>query len=403
MERIDVYYDTGYDGVCQDHDEEEPSSLLDIVSGISEKTSTDKNLEYINKCYAIRQKLAGWMTMYADFCEDDPDSGLDVDLLRSKISALKACGTQYMTMGCYDCGRDDVKNVPYRCKLRVCPECSTIRKNEWLDRYKSYLESVPSFRIRHMTLTLANADDLPATLTKIQKGFKALRTHWFKDRIEGGLVGYEFHLGKSGGRWNVHCHVLYVGSFIPHSELSATWEKITGDSKVVDIRSIGRGFYCKRRNRKVSAQEKALDYVLKYISKGVGIDGVPDSELAFPGGWGAEEWKKNTKIEPRQKEHRLSGEAVANWDIPALVDLLMQGHKRRLVFAFGSLYGESEKVEHEMECPLCGGGNVYLFDVNALVMVWDSHEEANKVMADYVRRKHQADEQAEVLQVVSYG
>jgi hypothetical protein len=41
--------------------------------------------------------------------------------------------------------------------------------------------------------------------------------------------------------------------------------------------------------------------------------------------------------------------------------------------------------------------------VNALVMVWDSHEEANKVMADYVRRKHQADEQAEVLQVVSYG
>ncbi len=90
MERIDVYYDTGYDGVCQDHDEEEPSSLLDIVSGISEKTSPDKNLEYINKCYAIRQKLAGWMTMYAGFCEDDPDSGLDIDLLRSKISALKA-------------------------------------------------------------------------------------------------------------------------------------------------------------------------------------------------------------------------------------------------------------------------------------------------------------------------
>ena len=108
-------------------------------------------------------------------------------------------------------------------------------------------------------------------MVRIKKHFKALRAYHFKKEIEGGLVGFEAHLGKSGGRWNVHCHILYIGSYISHARLSSVWEKITGDSKVVDIRSIGRDFNCKWRNRKVSAQEHALNYITKYITKGVGV------------------------------------------------------------------------------------------------------------------------------------
>ena len=256
----------------------------------------------------------------------------------------------------------------------------------WVDRYAEWVGRVEAGKLRHITLTLTNCDDLSDGLSRIQKHFKALRLTWFKDEFKGGLVGYEQHLGKSGGRWNVHCHIIYEGSFIPQAQLSLAWNKITGDSKIVDIRTIGKkGFFCKRRQRAVTPQESALRYVLKYVTKGVGVGHVPNLDTELPVAWSLKEWQDNTKISTHMKSRHS-----ADWDIPALVDMLLLTHNRRLVTAFGDWYGRSETVKHESLCPHCGGHQVYLFDANAGVIRWEISEEwqiADRALFDYRKRR----------------
>ena len=330
-------------------------------------------LQYMKRCFNTRQGLVKWLRAYYGVAHRQGlMDGEKLDVFYKKISSLQKCGTHYMTIGCNTCDDKSVVNVPFRCKSRLCPECSAARQRSWVQKYLPALEKIPAHRIRHMTLTLANSDDLYDAMVRIKKHFKALRTYYFKKQIEGGLVGFEAHLGKSGGRWNVHCHILYIGSYIPQYQLSATWEKITGDSKIVDIRSIGRGFNCKWRKRKVSAQEHALNYITKYITKGVGLGlgGIPDFDSSSAEWDNLDQWSKGSKVHAQFDLHKPSKQQVANWDIPALADLLVEGHKQKLAFAFGSLFGQSEASEFELKCPKCGGDDVFLYNHKTCGYLW---------------------------------
>ena len=331
-------------------------------------------LQYLKRCFNTRQGLVKWLRAYYGVAHRQ---GLmdekKLDLFRKKITNLQKCGTHYMTIGCNTCDDKSVVNVPFRCKSRLCPECSAARQRSWVQKYLPALEKIPAHRIRHMTLTLVNSDDLYDAMVRIKKHFKALRAYHFKKEIEGGLVGFEAHLGKSGGRWNVHCHILYIGSYISQARLSSVWEKITGDSKVVDIRSIGRDFNCKWRNRKVSAQEHALNYITKYITKGVGVGlgGIPEFDSLAVSEWGTlDQWSKGSKVHSQFDFHKPSKQQVANWDIPALADLLIEGHKQKLAFAFGCLFGQAQLDEYELKCPKCGGDDVYLYNHKTCGVLW---------------------------------
>ena len=56
----------------------------------------------------------------------------------------------------------------------------------------------------------------------------------------------------------MHLHVIAEGAYLPATELSAAWHKITGDSFVVDVRSLKSG-------------KDAAYYVSKYVTKGTSV------------------------------------------------------------------------------------------------------------------------------------
>ncbi len=125
-----------------------------------------------------------------------------------------------------------------RCKLRWCPICRDVSRmivtkavEEWLA-----LQKYPKM----ITLTLKhNDDDLSVQIKHLYKSFQNLRRRAFFDRlITGGVWFFQLKFNQSTEQWHPHIHCLVAGKFLPHNGLKNLWLKITGDSSIVDIRSV---------------------------------------------------------------------------------------------------------------------------------------------------------------------
>ena len=297
------------------------------------------------------------------------DDWLDgVGVLRRKALNLAKCG-DVLKVGCHQCGGDDLLDIPQHCRSRVCTSCATVRRSEWVEKFLPVLEKYDAKRLRHMTLTLKNCEDLRAGLQRLVKSFRTLRLIHFPDKFEGGLVGYEAHVGLDD-KWNVHCHILYAGGHIKQSELSEVWHKITGDSKIVYINSISKhGYKCKHRKKKISAHQSALEYLLKYVTKGVGIDRdtITDSKSLDTFDWSASDWEQNTSMSP-VKQHKVvnivrGADKAGDWNIATIARFLLETHNLRLLQPFGSFMGAVKTEEKQVfGCPKCGSEMYYLKD-----------------------------------------
>jgi hypothetical protein len=225
------------------------------------------------------------------------------------------CGERIFELECEHCGYK--KRVVFHCKLRICPRCAWLKQKVLMDKYLPYVEHlakhikdlrakmrgrIPRIGLRHVTLTIKNVDDLAAGVDKLRNAFVNLRHQlYYKARILGGIYGVESPVGRDG-KWNVHLHLLYYGYFIPQAKLSDDWERLTGGSRVTDIRYVYDAF-------------RGLDYVLKYITKGIQSDGDPG--------------------------------------VDKLVEFVAALENVRLVQAFGCFLGKIEKPE-PFKCPDCG-------------------------------------------------
>jgi len=317
--------------------------------------SVDSN-EDVNK--NNRQVLADVLLEYADFCKSS-DAELDhddADLLRVKAENLSKCGSDYIRFRCLKSDCSHTFMLGQHCKSRVCPDCSSHKRRNWRDKYLPYLEKVNPSELRFLTLTLRNQEGLHAGMKDIVKSFKRLRLKEMPECFKGGLVGYEAHLGGDG-HWNIHCHVLYHGNYIDQAELSVTWKKITGDSEVVWVSSVlGKGYKCKYRNKRISAQQSALDYILKYVVKGVGVNVDVDSwsDVSLKG---AEDWNQvdiGTALSPFELKNEARACGDARWSVKSLSEFLVYLHKSRLLQPFGSFIGKSCKHEkNQLACPEC--------------------------------------------------
>ena len=328
-----------------------------IVSDIEpdKAPSVDNNVDE-NK--NNRQVLAEVLLEYADFCKSseaelDHD---DADLLRIKAENLRKCGSDYIRFDCLKAGCKHTFMLGQHCKSRVCPDCSSHKRRNWRDKYLPYLEKVNPSELRFMTLTLRNQEGLHAGMKDIVKSFKKLRLKKMPECFKGGLVGYEAHLGKDG-LWNIHCHVLYHGKYIDQSELSKAWKKITGDSEIVWVSSVlGKGYKCKYRDKRISAQQSALDYILKYVVKGVGVnvDVESWSDVSLKG---AEDWNQvdiGTALSPFELKNEARACGDARWSVKSLSEFLVYLHKSRLLQPFGAFIGKSCKHEKsQLACPEC--------------------------------------------------
>lgn len=139
------------------------------------------------------------------------------------------------------------------CRDRFCLPCSIDRSRCLATNVLKALGKRPA---RFVTLTLKQTDAyLGDVLDKLYDAFRKLRTRAFwKNRVKGGCAFIEIKYNAANDAWNVHLHAIVHGRYIPNRDLSREWHKITGDSFIVDVRSI-------------DDEQRIGRYVVKYVSK----------------------------------------------------------------------------------------------------------------------------------------
>ena len=155
-----------------------------------------------------------------------------------------------------------VKVISHKCKLRWCPICA---KNKAYNISKAVEESLkPNAEIRLLTLTLKDdGSGLISSSNRIYKCFQRLRkTSKFKKFVSGGIWFYQLKYGQKNQNWHPHIHCLITGKYFKKAKIKELWQKITGDSYVIDIRYA--------QNKK-----KVLAYVSRYVSRPVALSDCP--------------------------------------------------------------------------------------------------------------------------------
>lgn len=139
------------------------------------------------------------------------------------------------------------------CKLRWCPLCASARRN-WLQGEISHWLNLRG-NTKFITLTLKHTDDpLRVQFGRLYQCFINLRRRGlFTRKVDGGVWFFQITKHSESGQWHPHLHCLLDADFILHKTLSSVWRSITGDSMVVDIRSVHN-------------LDKAADYVARYAT-----------------------------------------------------------------------------------------------------------------------------------------
>lgn len=154
----------------------------------------------------------------------------------------------------------------WHCHDRVCEPCQKRRVMEVRQIVKTGLKGK---RGRLITLTLAHRDEpLSEMIKRLRAGFAKLKkSKLWKLNVKGGIVALEIkknplgpYQNKKGqwrigdGCWHAHLHLVAEGGFMRQALLSDAWFDATGDSFIVDIRT-------------VEDTDKAAFYISKYIAK----------------------------------------------------------------------------------------------------------------------------------------
>ena len=139
------------------------------------------------------------------------------------------------------------------CKLRWCPLCINSKRFAISQNVALWLKKIDKPRL--LTFTMKHRDeDLFIQIRNLYKYFKNIRrAKWFKKNVRGGVWFFQITMNSTTGQWHPHIHCLVDSNFLQHKELSALWELITGDSKIVDIRF-------------VKDKKKTAEYVARYVA-----------------------------------------------------------------------------------------------------------------------------------------
>lgn len=157
---------------------------------------------------------------------------------------LRRCSANVKALVC-DNGHSFRAIVDYRCYLPFCPDCCRVKANRELARIlpkiHQALRDDPSLIVAFLTTTLRSDKkrSLKDGCKEIKSVFKALRRLkiWKKNCV-GGFGKIENTASKKFG-WHPHQHsLLLLKNYIPQKSLSDALHKLTGDSKIVDIRSV---------------------------------------------------------------------------------------------------------------------------------------------------------------------
>jgi hypothetical protein len=177
---------------------------------------------------------------------------------KSRIIRFRACGQR-----CWILRRpsnpDELILTSERCHDRFCVPCCKARSSRLS---ATLLKLCEGQDLRFLTFTLRhNHRPLKEQLDRLTKCWRKLRqTRMWTTTQRGGVAIIELKRSKKNNTWHPHLHVISEGEFLPHSEVSNTWHRITGDSFIVDV-------------RRLRDPREAVHYVAKYAAKGITFDG----------------------------------------------------------------------------------------------------------------------------------
>jgi hypothetical protein len=158
-----------------------------------------------------------------------------------------------------------------RCHDRFCDPCQRERQAAIIEQIMLRIIDSPD-SCRFVTLTLRHNDfPLETQIDRLIASFKQLRRRRdIAPKMLGGVWFLEVKLDKAGARWHPHLHIIVAGNFIDKRELARAWHEVTGDSFIVDIRTI-------------TDAKKQASYVAKYSTKPLdaGVLRHPDKLQAF--------------------------------------------------------------------------------------------------------------------------
>lgn len=153
-------------------------------------------------------------------------------------------------------------------KHLLCPLCAIRRGSRalqaYLPRYEAVIASQPRLRPFLVTLTVKDGPDLLERFDHLQTSQREL---WMQrhrkrgsplDGVEAAVWSYEVKRGKGSGLWHPHLHMVAMAEVMPDAiALRAAWQKITGDSFIVDVRAIDQA-------DPVSGFMEVFKYALKF-------------------------------------------------------------------------------------------------------------------------------------------
>jgi hypothetical protein len=195
--------------------------------------------------------------------EPDEDSPPEIQRFATRFERLLACRTRATFMRHRDDG--SVKVMANTCKDRWCPMCAQVRARRIAGQVRDWAATLDHPKL--LTLTLASSETpLGEQIDRMVLAFNRMRKEIpFKRRWHGGIWFFQVTWSESRRAWHPHIHAILDGEFIAQSTISTTWERLTGDSKVVDIRTI--------KNIKT-----ASNYVSRYVARPSDLEPLPEQQ-----------------------------------------------------------------------------------------------------------------------------
>ncbi len=246
---------------CSDHvPPSEPTSLLDPLETKQERacqSALPLCVEDLGQCEGRppRQDLTdvcfrhtGWAPVRTRVWRALIDAGVS----DNRLATFETCGHHAWVLESKT-NPGEYRIAADKCHDRFCGPCGAERSRVIASNVINELgETAPRF----LTLTLkSRTEPLTDTIGRLYKSFATLRQRrlWV-DAVSGGVAFLEVKRSRDCNHWHVHLHALIVGTYLPKTQLSRAWYKITGDSFVVDIRAVPN-------------PDTASRYVCKYASK----------------------------------------------------------------------------------------------------------------------------------------
>jgi len=153
---------------------------------------------------------------------------------------------------CLHCGNDI--NVAVDCGDRFCPICSrrrAARIRRRLNFVFSKIQKKAGYRLKMITLSASNCQQLDAGIKHLVASFRRLRQRrLWRLHVDGGATIIEI-TGRPND-WHPHLHIICYSRYFPWEKLHAAWKSVSGGSATWLNNIDG---------------DSACSYVTKYITK----------------------------------------------------------------------------------------------------------------------------------------